>query len=140
MLIDGIRWIAPIKEVTREPRQSSTTQATTSVLTQMAPSIIAQNALSSHHRTSYNSLSSHPFIKEWLVWVLSQPVVVCITLWDKYFLTNAPVNEVRPGGMLGGIAALVTDMCGSGRGEDRRFLLWTKPCSCSVRRLTMTKP
>lgn len=57
------------------------------------------------------------------MWVLSQPVVVCITLWDKYFLTNAPVNEVRPGGMLGGIAALVTDMCGSGRGEDRRFLL-----------------
>lgn len=50
LLIDGIRWIAPIKEVTREPRRSSTTRPTTSALTQMALSIIAQNALTSHQR------------------------------------------------------------------------------------------
>lgn len=99
MLIDGIRWIAPIKEVTREPRQSGTTQAPTSVLTQMALSIIAQNALTSHHRTSYNSPSSHPFIKEWLAWVLNQVLIVCITLWDKYFPNNVPGNEVRLAGM-----------------------------------------
>lgn len=128
----------------REPRQSGTTKATTSVLTQMALSIIAQNVLTSHHRTSYNSLSSHLFIKEWLVWVLNQPLMVCITLWDTYFPNNVPGNELRLGGILGVGASLVSQVCGSGRSEDHRFLLdarmsgrWTKPWSCSVHSLLL---